>query len=186
MRFMRLGTAILAIGASVFAVSGQAEAEFVDLITNGDFETGDLTGWTIANLGDAGSFSIDTPETTTPITGLPTQGNPRGGSFYAVSDQGGPGTRALLQSFTVPQNFVPVQLSFDMFVNNWGEGPSIDQQARVDILVDGASPFSTDPADILRTFYLGDDPGGFAANPHPFISYNFGLSGLLPPEATGH
>ena len=184
MRLMRLGPAILAIGASVFAISGQAEAGFVDLITNGGFETGDSTGWTIASLGNTGSFFIDTPGTPTPLTGLPTQGNPQGGSFYAVSDEVGPGTRVLLQPFTVPQGLVPVKLSFDMFVNNWGEGPFIDQQARVDILVGGASPFSTAPADILRNFYLGVDPGGLAANPHPFTSYVFDITGLLPPGAT--
>jgi hypothetical protein len=186
---MRLGSAILVIGASAFAFSGRAEAEFVDLIANGGFETGDSAGWTIASLDDSGGltggFFVSTPGTPTPLTNLPTQGNPQGGSFYAVSDEVGPGIHVLSQTFLVPEHLAPVRLLFDMFVNNWGEGPFIDQQVRVDILAGGASPFSTDPADILRNFYLGVDPGGFAANPHPFTSYDFDIRGLLAPGATG-
>ncbi|MGI8957394.1 MAG: VPDSG-CTERM sorting domain-containing protein [Chthoniobacterales bacterium] len=166
----------------LIAPSGHAN----ELITNGGFETGDFTGWSLFDqAGGDGSFFVDNT-TSTPISGSPTVG-PAGGSFYAVSDQGGPGAHVLLQSFTINPGSTAI-LSFSMFVNDQsGVGPIVNpagldytadpnQHARVDILAAGADPFSTNPADVLANFYLNVDPFN---NPNPYTDYSFDLTGLV-------
>jgi hypothetical protein len=182
------GLAGLAAVAVMAAAAGPSRAAF-ELITNGNFETGTFAGWTTHNLaGGSGDFFIDTPGTTTPFSGQPTQGNPMGGNFYAVSDQGGPGTHALIQSFVVPLGTTSLTLSFDMFVNDFDGGPIVgpqgldhvgpaNQHARVDILTAAATPFSTAAADVVSNHYLSVDPG---ADPNPYTSYSINLAGLTP------
>jgi len=52
----RLGVGVLAAGIALAAVSdGRA---YADLITNGNFATGDFTGWSIS--GDTGNLNVDT------------------------------------------------------------------------------------------------------------------------------
>jgi hypothetical protein len=175
--------------------SGLASATPIQLITNGDFETGTFAGWSIFNSGIfIRDWFIDTPGTFTPVPGseFPTAANPAGGNFYAVTDQNGPSTQALLQAFTVPLGTTSLALSFDMFVNDQsasiGQGPIVNpaglthtagpnQHARVDILTAGATPFSTAAADVVSNFYLGVDPG---PTPNPYIPYTFSLAGLTP------
>lgn len=158
------------------------------LITNGDFETGDLTGWTVTDVNSPGSwFAENVP--ITPLSGHSTVG-PAGGSWYAVSDQFGPGIHALTQSFTVPIGTVSLNLSFQMFVNDWagstdcGAGLNISSGAvecgRVDILTGSASPFDTGAGDISN-LYLGSDGTN---PPFPYTTYNFNLTGLLTPGNT--
>jgi len=172
----------------------------VELLTNGNFETGNFTGWTVANLG-AGDFFIDTPGTNTPpVNGIEfaTAPNSLGGNWYAVSTSDLPGTHALIQDFTVPAlgPLDVVTLSFQMFVNDQsGLGPIVDptgldhttggllipndnQHARVDLLKGGAGDFSTAAADVLMNFYLGvDNPGG--STPNPYLSYSFNITPLV-------
>lgn len=90
-------------------------------------ETEAFTGWSVANeAGGSGNFFVDTPGTTTPLSGYGTVANPGGGSFYAVSDQTGWGTHVLYQSFTVPASFTALTLTFQMFVNDWDAGPIVN------------------------------------------------------------
>jgi hypothetical protein len=138
-------------------------------LTNGGFETGTLTGWTVVNQTGSfpGSNFFPLSGTTTPQSGLSTVG-PASGNFYAVSDQSGSGTHALLQTFTVPTAASSVVLSFSLFVNSYGGSfinpigldftDGANQHARVDILAAGASPFDTGVG-VLRNFYLGGTPG---------------------------
>jgi hypothetical protein len=162
-----------------------------ELLVNGNFETSDYTGWvTTVQTGSGGSLFIDTPGTTTPVAEIPTAPNPRGGLYYSVTDQGGPGTYSLTQLFTVPVGTTALMLSFDMFVNNYGEGVFIDsagldfstaainQHARVDLLTAGADPFSTAAGDVLQNFYLGADAG---PNPNPYTAYSFDIFSLITP-----
>jgi len=121
------------------------------------------------------------PGSTTPLSGASTAANPGGGSFYAVSDQAGPGTEAISQTFTVPPGTVQLLLSFEMFVDDpSGAGPIVDpagldhsgppnQHARVDLLAPGSPPFDTGPR-VLANYYLGVDAGSL---PNPYASYLF-------------
>jgi hypothetical protein len=161
-----------------------------ELIVNGEFETGDYTGWTTSTqTGSQGSLNIDTPGTTTPLSGFTTAPNATGGTYYSVSDQTGPGAYSLTQLFTVGAGTTALTLSFDMFVNNYAGTVSVNpagldytavpnENGRVDLLIAGADPFSTNPADVLFNFYLGSDAG---PNPNPFTSYSFDITSLITP-----
>jgi hypothetical protein len=173
------------IGAAVLSYTTMAAASPIELITNGNFETGTFGGWTVDNqAGGDGTFFVDQPGALTPATGQPTQGSPANGSFYAVTDGGGPGTHVLRQTFTVLPGSTAI-LSFLMFVNDWDGGPFVDpaglnfipqpnQHARVDILTAGAGAFDTGVT-VLDNFYLGVD--GFGT--HAFTSYSFDITSLV-------
>jgi hypothetical protein len=173
---------------SMFCSLAKVNAAPTELITNGGFETGNFTGWTVTDLaGGSGTWSVDTLGTTTPISAFPTLAAGGAGTFYAVSDQGGPGTHSLIQPFTVPWPTLSATLSFDMFVNDQsGVGPIINpagldhtatpnQHARVDILTTAAGAFDTG-AGVLANYYLGVDAG---PNPHVFTHYVFDITGIV-------
>jgi hypothetical protein len=177
----RLSAAVLS--SAVLAMASASRAD--ELIVNGGFETGDLTGWTVSDLaGGNGSFLLDDADGSTPTSANASVG-PAAGSFYAVSDQTGPGTHALIQSFTVLPGTGSVTLSFRMFVNDWsGAGPIVDpigldhtgpanQHGRVDILTGASSAFDTG-AGVVTNLYIGNDPA--ATNPNPYASYQFDLT----------
>lgn len=161
-------------------------ASATPLLVNGGFETGNFTGWTVSNqVNGNGNWFVDTPGTTAPQSGLATNGTGASGSFYAVSDQTGPGTHVLQQSFTVTGTEALITLSFDMFVNDWDGGPTpgpldftgaAKEYGRVDIMANGASAFSTTPADIVQNLFSGADAG--LGTTHPFTHYSFNLTGL--------
>src|SRR6266478_1123363 len=174
-----LSYSLLAYGYASLAYAGQ-------LLVNGGFETGNLSGWTVAS--QAGSFPgsnfFALSGTTTPQSGSSTVG-PASGSFYAVSDGLGPGTHALLQTFTVPGPASSVVLSFSLFANSYGGNfvnpigldftDGANQHARVDILTAGASAFDTG-AGVVRNFFLGTDSG---SNPHAYASLSFDITSLV-------
>jgi hypothetical protein len=184
-------TALIAV---VLTSLASARAAAIELLTNGNFETGTFAGWTVTDqAGGSGSFFVDTPGTTTPLSGILTTGSPANGSFYAVSDQTGPGAHTLLQSFTVPIGATSVILSFDMFVNDSDGGPIIhpdgldfavivpNQHARVDLLTGVAGAFDTG-AGVVSNHYLGVDPQ--ASNPNPFTSYLIDITAFVAPGGT--
>ena len=170
--------ALLAVLLSPMA----ANAVPIELITNGSFETGDATGWTIDNAG-SGDIAI-TNNNAPPNSVFPTPGA-SDGSFYAVSYQGGPGVHALSQTFTAGA-FSSLILTFDMFVQTnatetinpagltYTEGAN--QHARVDLLSFGAGAFDTGPS-VVQNFYIGID----GRPTQPYTSYSFDLTGLLNP-----
>ncbi len=184
-----IGLAIVGLSA---AISQRALAD-VQLITNGDFETGDFTGWTESDeAGGSGSFFISNPGAPTPFVGFGTAANALGGNFYAVSDQGGPGAHVLTQSFTVPANATSVTLSYQMFVDDWDGGPSVGpldytssspvEFGTVDVLTATADPFSTAAGDVVVNEYQGADSPIDSTD--PYISYSQNLTGLVTPGQT--
>ena len=170
------------VGAFLLAACGGGGSDWTELLTNGGFETGDLSGWTVVDAPEsAGEFLIvDTNEPSIGDT-LP---DPSEGTWYVVTNQEGMSTTALFQSFTVPSGDDEVRLSFDMYVyDQSGLGPidagglnhmgETNQHARVDILLAGSKTFDTGGG-VVRNLYLDVDSD---STPLPFISYSFDLSG---------
>jgi len=168
----------------VLALSSITTARADELIINGGFETGNFTGWTTTVRPASFGNLFVRSGTTTPLSGISTVG-PASGTFYALTDQTGPGTYALIQPFTVAGSASSVVLTFDMFVNNYANTivnpigldhtAGANQHARVDILSASASPFDTG-AGVLRNLFLGATPG---INPHPYIRYTFDITSLV-------
>jgi len=160
---------------------GPAHA-FLELITNGDFETGDFTGWIKQGIGDLYSDWYISSGTTAPAGPQDTVG-PAGGAYFAISDTTGPAAQSLIQTFTVPTNSSSVILDFDMFVNNWWESTIIgtgfdfngDQYARVDILAGGSSPFDVGTS-IVANLYAGADT---VETINPYTHYLFDITPIV-------
>ena len=154
-----------ALLACVFSPEAHATA-----IINGGFEAG-FAGWTRSNqLGSEGTFALQTG-TSSPVNGTVVP-SPPGGSTAAMTDAEGPGSHVLLQAFTVDAFVSLATLSFDLFTGNRAGAffapntldfstPTLNQQARVDIIASGADPFSLAPGDVLLNLFKtnpGDPP----------------------------
>jgi hypothetical protein len=76
-------------------------------ITNGDFETGNLSGWTVnSTTSQANGYWFAYTGTVAPLTGGPlnsTIAAPPEGNYAAVSDQINPGRRILYQDVALEQ-----------------------------------------------------------------------------------
>ncbi|REK19467.1 MAG: hypothetical protein DWQ37_01325 [Planctomycetota bacterium] len=170
----------------LFLCVAAGRVEAIELILNGGFETGNFAGWTVTDqLGGSGSWFVD-DDGVTPLSGMTSVG-PASGQYFAISDQSGPGAHVLEQLFFVPGPAQSVILSFDMFVNDFDNGPIVNpagldytaspnQHARVDILMPAASPFDTG-AGVLANYYLGVDPQPL--NPNPYTPYSFDITALV-------
>ena len=177
---MHIRTLLLAAAALGTAASASAG----ELLTNGGFETGDYTGWT-ANVqsGSSGSLNVVANNGgTSPVSGFAYQLNATGGEFFSITDQGGPGSYSLTQSFTLA-TAQSVKISFQMFANNQAGvtftngrdyATQPNQNAVVDLLVGGADPFSEALGDVVSVLY-GPGSDSFS-NPNPWSSYSSTLS----------
>ena len=131
-------------------------------ITNGGFESG-FAGWTRADqLGSEGTFALQTG-TASPVNGTAVPAPP-GGSTAVMTDAQGPGSHVLYQNFMATAPVPQVTLTFDLFIGNRASAfytpntldfatPTLNQQARVDILAGGADPFSVSAADVLVSVF---------------------------------
>jgi hypothetical protein len=181
---MSFSLRLAAAAVSVVALAG-ASAHANQLITNGGFETGNYAGWT-ANIegGSSGSLNVVTYASgASPISGFPFQQNAAGGTFFSITDQTGPGSYSLTQSFTLSQSS-SVTVSFDMFANDQAgviddNGRDFnnfpDENAEVDILAGGADPFTNNAADIVSVLY-GPGADNLNNNPNPWTSYSSTLN----------
>ena len=145
--------------ALLCVLSSQAGA---GLITNPGFESG-FVGWTRADqLGSDGTFALQTG-TASPVNAdaVPT---PPGGTRAAMTDAQGPGSHVLYQDFTVGAPVGSATLRFDVFIGNRAgtffspntldfSTPTLNQQARVDILLGGTGPFSLAAGDVLMNVF---------------------------------
>jgi len=171
-----------AIAALSMAAFGAHAA--TNLLSNGDFETGTYAGWSVnTQPGSAGALSVVANNGgTAPVSGFAYAVNATGGNSFSITDQGGPGSYALTQSFTLASAST-VTISFQMFANNQAAGTfnngrdyttSPNQNAEVDLLVGGADAFTNAAADIVSTLY---GPGAdAAANPNPWSSFSSTLA----------
>jgi uncharacterized repeat protein (TIGR01451 family) len=137
------------------------------VISNGGFESG-LAGWTTADqIGSDGTFTSQSG-TASPVNAFPVPAPPQG-IAAVMTDARGPGSHVLYQDIVIPAGSGPFTLAFALFVRNT-EGadeffvpgaltildfatPELNQQARVDILLTSANPFSVAPADILQNLF---------------------------------
>jgi len=128
------------------------------ILVNGGFESG-FAGWSRTDqLGSDGGFLLQSGTTSpTNVLAVPA---PPGGTIAAMTDAQGPGSHVLYQDFTVASAVSGAGLAFDLFIGNRAGAffvqsnldfstPALNQQARVDILLASADPFSTAPADVL-------------------------------------
>ncbi|MDE2404201.1 MAG: PEPxxWA-CTERM sorting domain-containing protein [Sphingomonadales bacterium] len=105
----------IVIAALLGAASTAGTAQASGLIVNGDFETGDLSGWTVIDqAGGSGSWFPHGNGAAAPLSGTASTGFAGGGQFNALTDQLGPGSHQLTQSFTgvAGQAYI---LSFDAY-----------------------------------------------------------------------
>ena len=125
----------LSIIAAVAALAATSPVAAANLIANGNFETGTLAGWTLADSG-SGSWFVIGNGAGTAISGFPTPTLAAGGSFVAMTDQSNPGSHNLSQTLTLGAGaFV---LSFAARgVDQSGSGGAADQQYIV--TVDGTT-----------------------------------------------
>ncbi len=137
----RVKFAAFAIAAGMIA--GPAAA--ANLITNGGFETGDFTGWTVANVaGGSGSWFVTGNGAPSAINGFAQPVLAGGGNFSASTDQTGPGSHTISQTFAAVAGTQYV-LSFDARATDAsGQGPigfgidyAFDPNQHVQVTVNG-------------------------------------------------
>ena len=166
----------VAIGAVfAFAIAFAAPATGAT-VANGDFETGNLTGWTVNEVGSGGWFNY--AGAVSPLSGFPIAAPPQG-LRAAVTDQSGPGRHILYQDIALEPDHDHT-LSFILYYENRASGfftpPSLDpfggaanQQYRVDVMRPTA-PVDAVDASVLRTLVLTQpgDPVVLAPTPMAF------------------
>lgn len=148
------------------------------VIVNGGFESG-FSSWTRADmLGSEGTFFLQTG-TASPVNASPVPAPP-GGTTAAMTDAQGPGSHVLYQDFTVTAAMPAAILVFDLFIGNRDTNffapntldfstPTLNQQARVDLLAGGSAPFSLSAADLLMNLYQ-THPGDALVSGYTHIS----------------
>lgn len=128
-------------------------------VVNGDFETGTLAGWSVAEEGEGEWIAYS--GTSNPVgSEAPPLINPPQGTFAASTIQGGPGTHILYQDVVVGSGSEEV-LQLYAYYDSEGtlvtpesgalSGVSPNQQYRIDVMDPLAPIDSVDPADILAT-----------------------------------
>ena len=172
------------IVATGFALGLAGSAQAANLITNGNFETGNLSGWSTAgSSGAAGnSFYAVANGGNGPVSGHSTQFNLANGNYFAMSDQNGAGVEVLTQGFTVASGTSSLTLSFDWFNASYAtqSGTALDrsdQVMRADILTGSASPTDTG-AGVVTNLLLNQNPTGSGNT--TWNTSTFDLSGLAP------
>jgi len=164
---------LFGLGLCVLSLGVVARAD-VQLITNGDFETGSLGPWVATSSAGSGGHFYENSGGATPLNGFPTVGA-SGGTWYAVSDSFGPGINALSQSFTVPLGATTEILSYDLFVNDWGPFMGGSAGSEVVALIAGASSPLVGPA--LAVFPIVGPTVVSGGAPNGYHHYIFDITG---------
>jgi len=156
------------------------KANAQELVTNGDFETGDFTGWTLEELTENGDWFVYTG-TSSPLQGMVILAPPVG-TFAAVTDQGEPDSNLLYQDIQIPSG-ATVMCSAIVYYENDDDGDGFiigdgltlnvdNQQYRVDIMDPDAPSYDTGAGVLLNLFQtLPGDPNSLG-----YTTLNFDLS----------
>lgn len=176
-------------------------AQAVDLITNGGFETGDFSDWSVQTeysltsydnnvTAPASNFYIQGNSLSAPVSGLATLG-PATGNYFALADSTTAGANVLIQNFTVPLGTIALNLSFDMFTYDWygngATGTSLNyldnpnQHVRVDLLKSSSSALSTSASDVILNIFDGLQPN---TDPPTWQNYTQDLLAYVTPGTT--
>ena len=160
---------IIMIFVSVIIILSAASAQAG--VTNGSFETGDLTGWT-SIIPDGASINVVTSHSDPTGTGTTSWG-PTDGSYFAVVKTDGPGSLSrLYQSFYASAGAI---LSFDYFWDSQDWYPFSD--AAEGVLLAGAGtggPLVT----TLFSENINSDPEDYWGTPWTSVSYTIANSGV--------
>lgn len=155
--------AVLAVAMTALVAPAAAGAATV---VNGDFETGNLTGWQVVNnpTGDeeSGSWYAYTGTAAPRPFGEPVP-PPPAGNYAAVTSQGGPGSHILYQDVAL-EPYYTHQLSLLAYYHSYAAlftpSPNTlsfesteNQQYRIDVMNPAAPVDSVNPADILATLF---------------------------------
>ncbi len=153
---MRCWIALVAVSMALLAAPAAAHAA---IVTNGDFETGSLSGWQTQNTG-SGWFAYS--GTASPTNARPIAAPPQG-SLAAVTDQSSQGTRILYQDVALePGQTHTLSLYVYYMTNSAIAHPATDsldyfvvpnQQYRIDVMKPSAPLTSINPADILLPIF---------------------------------
>jgi hypothetical protein len=151
---MRLATVVCAAAVAACWTTVALAAP----LTNGDFETGSLTGWSSLNVGSNSGFIVYSG---TPSEGGGTVTAPPQGTYAAVSVQSGPGRAILYQDVTLPTSGT-ITLSLDVYYRTTAairtpptlaSAGAANEQFRVDVLNPNAPIDSLAGADILANVF---------------------------------
>jgi hypothetical protein len=157
---------------ALFSFGASAATAQTNLVVNGDFETGDLAGWTALTDG-AGTIEVYTSGFVPPSGLVPP--DPPGGSFASLTSQTGPGQNILYQDVTLPAG-ASVQLQMELYYTNHADDfydagnldfqGGANQQLRIDIM-DPSAPADDVGAGVLRNILrtLPGDPLTFGYAP---------------------
>ncbi|MGH9486248.1 MAG: hypothetical protein ACRD04_01485 [Terriglobales bacterium] len=177
-----------------------AAASPLQLIQNGSFASGDLTGWTVTDAnngcGACGSWSVVAGTTATAaLSNKPLPGtDPSGANYYALADEYLPASNALTQSFTVPDGATRLDLSFNMFINNWGAVtncgdtlttlvPNDPNQCVFVSILAGAAKALTESfvaPGVVDSIVQGAPFANSETGSHGWVGYNYELTNLTP------
>lgn len=149
---------LLFLAAGLVTALAVPSAATASIVTNGDFETGDLSGWQVDDFpspaqGDWFTYTAG---------GAVSFFAPPQGTFAAATDQGSESREILHQDVTLPAGLDAIQLS--MFAYYSADAPisspdTLDpaappnEQYRIDVMRPGAPLDSVSPGDILATVF---------------------------------
>ncbi len=167
--------------ATVLLLAGACGPATPQIIVNGDFETGTLTGW-LTQVNGAGGWYVYTNGSTSPNPtasdpNVPFQvPNPPQGTFAAVTDMHGPGFRVPYQDLNLDRRY---HLRCTIFYRNGaaafnspdtfqftdsGQG---QQQFRIDVIKPTAALDSVAEGDVLATVFRTETAGDAPRNLDP-------------------
>ncbi|MFL6447563.1 MAG: hypothetical protein ACJ746_07720 [Bryobacteraceae bacterium] len=179
------------VGCGVLAVAVLAATSptirGAETLTNGGFESG-FSGWSrLDSLGSDGTFALQTG-TSSPVNGTAVPAPPAS-STAAMTDALGPGSHVLYQDFTLTSAVDAAVLNFNLFVGNRAGGfyipasgtldfsvAAFNQQARVDILLGSANPFSVAGSDVLLNAFQTSSGSAAVSG---YTSYSVSVASIL-------